>query len=108
MLYEYIETLDLGAFEAIESTGVTKTKAFSTAIMPEILPVYYSYALYCFDINVRHSTILGYVGAGGIGVILRATLQSDHYEQSGMILLVIFIVILSIEAISKAIRRRLA
>ena len=108
MLYEYIETIDLGAFEAIESTGVTKGKAFTTAVLPEVLPVYYSYALYCFDINVRHSTILGYVGAGGIGVILRSTLQSDHYEQSGMILLVIFIAIVAIEGISKAIRRRLA
>lgn len=108
MLYEYIETLDLGAFEAIESTGVTKAKAFTTAIMPEIISVFFSYALYSFDINVRHSTILGYVGAGGIGVILRHTLQSDNYEQSGMILLVIFVAILSIEAISKAIRRRLA
>ncbi|XMB65893.1 phosphonate ABC transporter, permease protein PhnE [Mycoplasmatota bacterium zrk1] len=108
MLYEYIETLDLGAFEAIESTGVTKLKAFTTAILPEIISVYYSYSLYCFDINIRHSTILGYVGAGGIGVILKRTLQSDNYEQSGMILLVVFVAILSIEAISKAIRRRLA
>ncbi|AIO17974.1 Phosphate-import permease protein PhnE [Candidatus Izimaplasma bacterium HR1] len=108
MLYEYIETLDLGAFEAIESTGVTKGKAFTTAIMPEILPVYFSYTLYCFDINVRHSTILGYVGAGGIGVILKATLQSDQYEKAGIIMLAVFFAVLSIEAISKAIRRRLA
>lgn len=108
MLYEYIETIDLGAFEAIESTGVTKGKAFTTAILPEILPVYFSYSLYCFDINVRHSTILGYVGAGGIGVILRATLQSDQYEKAGVIMLSIFIAVLTIEGISKAIRRRLA
>lgn len=108
MLYEYIETIDLGAFEAIESTGVTKGKAFTTAVLPEILPVYFSYSLYCFDINVRHSTILGYVGAGGIGVILRATLQSNQYEKAGIILLAVFIAVLTIEAVSKAIRRRLA
>lgn len=108
MLYEYIETIDLGAFEAIESTGVTKGKAFTTAIMPEILPVYFSYALYCFDINVRHSTILGYVGAGGIGVILKATLQSNQYEKAGIIMLAVFFAVLTIEAVSKAIRRRLA
>lgn len=108
MMYEYIETLDLGAFEAIESTGVTKGKAFTTAIMPEILSVYYSYSLYCFDINVRHSAILGYVGAGGIGVILRAKLQGNDYEEAGLILLALFVTVLSIEALSKAIRRRLA
>ena len=108
MLYEYIETLDLGAFEAIESTGVTKSKAFTTAIMPEILSVYYSYALYCFDINVRHSAILGYVGAGGIGVILRAKLQGNDYEEAGVILVFLFVTVLTIEAVSKAIRRRLA
>lgn len=108
MLYEYIETLDLGAFEAIESTGVTKSKAFTTAVLPEILSVYYSYSLYCFDINVRHSAILGYVGAGGIGVILRAKLQGNSYEEAGVILVFLFVTVLTIEAVSKAIRRRLA
>ena len=108
MLYEYIETIDLGAFEAIESTGVSKAKAFTTAIMPDILSVYYSYSLYSFDINVRHSTVLGYVGAGGIGVILKAKLQGDQYEEAGLILLAIFITVLTIEVVSKAIRRRLA
>ncbi len=108
MLYEYIETLDLGAFEAIESTGVTKAKAFTTAVIPEILSVFYSYSLYCFDINVRHSAILGYVGAGGIGVILRAKLQGNQYEEAGVILVFLFITVLSIEGVSKAIRRRLA
>lgn len=108
MLYEYIETIDLGAFQAIESTGVSKAKAFTTAIMPEILSVYYSYSLYCFDINVRHSAILGYVGAGGIGVILRAKLQGNDYEEAGVILVFLFVTVLTIEAVSKAIRRRLA
>jgi len=108
MLYEHIETIDLSAFEAIESTGITKTKAFITAVMPDILPVYFSYSLYSFDINIRHSTILGYVGAGGIGVILKRTLQGDQYEEAGMILLIVFIVIVSIEALSKYIRRRLS
>ena len=108
MLYEYIETIDLGAFEAIESTGVSKSKAFTTAIIPEILSVYYSYTLYSFDINVRHSTILGYIGAGGIGVILKARLESDVYEEAGVILVAIFITVLTIEIASKIIRKRLA
>ncbi|MDC0558846.1 ABC transporter permease subunit [Candidatus Izimaplasma bacterium] len=108
MLYEYIETLEIGAFEAIEGTGVTKSKAFTTAVVPDILSVYYSYALYCFDINVRHSVILGYVGAGGIGVILQARLQGNQYEEAGLIIVGLFVTILTIEAVSKAIRRRLA
>lgn len=108
MLYEHIETIDLSAYEAIESTGVTKVKAFITAVLPDILPVYFSLSLYSFDINIRHSTVLGYVGAGGIGVILKRTLQNREYNRAGMILFIVFIAILSIEALSKYIRRRLA
>jgi len=108
MLYEYIETVDLGAYEAIMSTGVTKSKAFTTAVFPEVLPVYYSFSLYALDINIRYSAVLGYVGAGGIGYLLRTTLQSRQYGNAGLILIIIFTVIFLIEYISKYIRKRLA
>ena len=70
MLYERIETIDMGAYLAIEATGATKTRAFFTAVIPQIMGTYLSLSLYSFEINIRYAAILGYVGAGGIGVIL--------------------------------------
>ena len=68
MLYESIETIDMGPFEAMEALGADKFRAFWSACVPQILPVYLSHCLYCFEMNVRASAILGYVGAGGLGI----------------------------------------
>lgn len=69
MLYENIETIDLSAYDAIEATGATKSKSFIAAILPQIFPSYLSFSLYSFEINIRFAAILGYVGAGGIGIL---------------------------------------
>ena len=69
MLFESIETIDMGPFEAMEALGANKFQAFWSACVPQILPVYLSHSLYCFEMNVRASAILGYVGAGGLGDI---------------------------------------
>ncbi|KAI3472659.1 hypothetical protein Pfo_031224, partial [Paulownia fortunei] len=66
-LFEYIETVDMGAYEALIATGANAPRAFVTAIMPQILPTYLSTSLFAFEGNVRYAAILGYVGAGGIG-----------------------------------------
>ena len=63
MLFESIETIDMGPFEAMEALGANKFQAFWSACVPQILPVYLSHSLYCFEMNVRASAILGYVGA---------------------------------------------
>lgn len=107
MLYEKIETVDMGPFEAMEAVGATKIQAFIGAIMPQIMPSYFSICLYSFEINVRYAAILGYVGAGGIGLILNEKLAWREYSSVGMILLMLFITVISIEYISKFIRERL-
>ena len=66
MLFESIETIDMGPFEAMEALGANKFQAFWSACVPQILPVYLSHCLYCFEMNVRASAILGYVGAGAL------------------------------------------
>lgn len=71
MLYESIETIDMGPYEALLSMGATTFQAFWTACMPQILPTYLDDCLYCFELNVRASAILGYVGAGGLGILIR-------------------------------------
>lgn len=107
MLYEKIETVDMGPFEAMEAVGATKLKAFIGAIMPQILPSYFSICLYSLEINVRYAAILGYVGAGGIGLILNEKIGWREYDKVGMILVMLFITVVIIENISKYLRERL-
>ena len=107
MLYERIETVDMGPFEAMEAVGATRVKAFVGAIMPQIMPSYLSICLYSLEINVRAAAILGYVGAGGIGLILNEKIGWREYDKVGMILLMLFITVVIIENISKYIRERL-
>ena len=107
MLYEKIETVDMGPFEAMEAVGATRLKAFIGAIIPQILPSYLSICLYTFEINVRYAAILGYVGAGGIGLILNEKIGWREYDKLGMILIMLFITVVIIENVSKYIRERL-
>ena len=108
MLYEKIETVDLGAFEAIQSTGASKGKSFITAVLPQILPSYYSMSLYSFEINIRYAAILGYVGAGGIGFDLDNVMKNIRLnDRVVVILFFILIVVVLIESLSRFLRGRL-
>ena len=107
MLYEKIETVDMGPFEAMEAVGATKVKAFIGAIMPQIMPSYLSVCLYSLEINVRAAAILGYVGAGGIGVTLSNALGLFRYDRASLIIITIFVVVLIIDNLASAIRKGL-
>ena len=107
ILYEEIETVDMGAFEAMEAMGDTKVRAFISAVIPQVLPSYLSNCLFCFEGNVRYASILGYVGAGGLGLILNEKIGWREYDSVGMILLALFFTVFIIETVSRAIRKRL-
>ncbi len=107
-LYEEIETVDMGPYEAMEALGDDKTRAFVSAVMPQVLPEYLSVSIFCFEGNVRYAAILGYVGAGGLGLILNEKIGWRDYASVGMILIVLFFTVLIIEGISQFIRRRLS
>lgn len=107
LFYEQIENADMGAFEAMESIGLTKLQAFRYAIMPQVLPVYLSTSLYCFEGNVRYAAILGYVGAGGIGFLLDDSLKWRDYPSAGVILLALIVTVFAIERTSEYFRRKL-
>lgn len=107
MMYENIETIDLSAYMAIEATGATKSKAFLTAIIPQILPSYLSFSLYAFEINIRFAAILGYVGAGGIGLLFDDRMAWRRYEDVAVLILMLFVVVFTIESLSRYLRRRL-
>ncbi|MGO2082875.1 phosphonate ABC transporter, permease protein PhnE [Vagococcus sp.] len=106
-LFEQIETADMGAFEALEALGSSKSKAFIMTIVPQLLPIYLSTVLFNFEGNVRYAAILGYVGAGGIGMILNENIGWREYPKVGMILIILLITVILIESISKYIRKRL-
>ena len=108
MLYESIETIDMGPFEAMEAMGANKFQAFWSACVPQILPVYLSHSLYCFEMNVRASAILGYVGAGGLGITINERIGWRDYEGLGMVLLTLFVVVVVIEFASEYLRGRLS
>ena len=108
MLYESIETIDMGPFEAMEAMGANKFQAFWSACVPQILPVYLSHSLYCFEMNVRASAILGYVGAGGLGITINERIGWRDYEGLGMVLLTLFVVVVIIEFTSEYLRGKLS
>ena len=108
MLYESIETIDMGAFEALEALGASKFQAFWSACFPQILPTYLSQCLYSFEINIRAAALLGYVGAGGLGILISERISWRRYEDLGMVLLSLFVVVLIIENASQFLRRKLS
>ena len=106
-LFEIIETVDMGPYEALEALGATRLRAFVTAIFPQVLPTYLSVSLFCLEGNVRYASILGYVGAGGLGLIMNEKIGWREYDSLGMILIVLFITVMIIEGVSHALRKRL-
>ena len=108
MMYEAIETIDMGAFEAMESAGGDKFQCFWTACFPQILPTYLSYCLYSLEMNIRAAAILGYVGAGGLGLLINERIGWRDYHGLGMVLLALFVVVFLIENTSQFLRRKLS
>lgn len=108
MLFESIETIDMGPFEAMEALGANKFQAFWSACVPQILPVYLSHSLYCFEMNVRASAILGYVGAGGLGITINERIGWRDYNGLGMVLITLFVVVLLIDFLSEYLRGKLS
>ncbi len=108
MLYESIETIDMGAFEAMEALGASKFQAFWSACLPQILPTYLSQCLYSFEINIRAASLLGYVGAGGLGILITDRIGFRDYEGLGTVLIALFAVVFIIENTSQYLRKKLS
>ena len=107
MLYENIETIDMGPYEAMTSFGANTLESFWTACLPQILPQFFDNCLYCFELNVRNSSILGYVGAGGLGLLISERVGLRQYNDVGMILLTIFVVVMAIDLMNDYIRSKI-
>lgn len=108
IMYEEIETQDLGAYEAMISMGYTRSMAFFKGVIPSIMATYISTSLFNFEGNVRYASILGYVGAGGLGLLINENIGWRDYNRVGTILFALVITVFVIELISRTIRKRLA
>lgn len=104
---ESLEAIDTGPFEAIEAVGGNKLELIRLAVIPGILPAFASYTLYVFEINIRASTVLGLVGAGGIGVVLRTSLDLFRYQNAATTILFTFLLVAIIDFASTRLRERL-
>ena len=107
ILYEQIETVDMGSHEALEALGMGKLSSIRYAVWPQVLPSFLSTVLFCFEGNVRYASILGYVGAGGLGLILNEKIGWREYPRVGMILLALFVAVVVIESLSSWLRSKL-
>jgi phosphonate transport system permease protein len=105
---ERIENVDKGAIEALTTTGATPISIFRHCILPEVLPDFVSFVLYRFDLNVRSASVIGIVGAGGIGFILGLQYQAANYPRLGLIVIATIVTVVIVDTISAKIRKRLA
>ncbi|NOU91852.1 phosphonate ABC transporter, permease protein PhnE [Paenibacillus sp. LMG 31456] len=104
---EAIENLDRGPREALIACGANKLQTLWFAVIPQVLPDFFSFALYRFEINIRSAAILGVIGAGGIGTPLIFALDARSWNRVGIILLGVVVMVTIIDLISGFIRRRL-
>ena len=104
LLYEAIEEIDHNQVEAITATGASRWQVMAYGIVPQILPAFAGIAVFRWDINIRESTVLGLVGAGGIGLQLSASLNVLAWPQVSLILLVILLAVVISEWVSAKVR----
>jgi len=104
LLYEAIEEIDPRQVEAITATGASGWQVMVYGIVPQILPTFAGVAVFRWDINIRESTVLGLVGAGGIGLQLQGSLNTLAWPQVLLILLVILVAVIIGEWISAKVR----
>ena len=104
---EQVEGIDEGPVEAITATGANKFQVIVFGVIPQIVPPFIAFTLYRWDINVRMSTIIGFVGGGGIGFVLSQNIQQLRYRQSSVMMLSIAIVVASLDYVSSKIRAKI-
>jgi phosphonate ABC transporter permease subunit PhnE len=104
---EQVENIDEGPREAITATGANSVQTIVYAVVPQIVPHYIAYIFYRWDINVRLSTIIGFVGGGGIGFVLQRFLNQLLYQQASVMIIAIAVVVTLLDYVSSRIRRRI-
>ena len=104
---EAIEGIDPGPVDAITATGAMRLQVLRYGVLPQVLPLFLSYVLYRLETNIRAATVLGFVGAGGIGFYLQTYLRMIDYPAASTALLVTVAMVMVVDAISSRLRKGL-
>lgn len=104
---EAVESIDKGPVEGVRATGAAPLQEIVWGVIPQVAPLWTSYALYRFESNSRSATVLGLIGAGGVGQVLLDSINAFEYGQTGCIVLVIVVAVSMIDLLSQVIRSRL-
>jgi len=108
MFSEAVESIDPGPIEAITASGARRSQVVMYGVVPQIIPDFLSYIIYHWDINVRLSTIIGFVGGGGIGYYLSQRFNSFEYHKASTAILAIIVVVWALDFLSAQVRKRMA
>lgn len=104
---EAVEAIDPQPVEGIRATGARKLEEIAYGVIPQVLPLWVSYSLYRFESNVRSATVLGMVGAGGIGVVLWEIIRGFYYAETCAVMIIVVITVVALDFLSARIRRAL-
>jgi phosphonate transport system permease protein len=107
LLSETVDAVDTGPIEATRAAGASGVQTTRWAVLPQVLPNYVAYSLYTFELNIRASTVIGIVGAGGIGTLLNTQRRFFQYDNLAVIVIELFVFVFVIELFSIWLRRRL-
>lgn len=107
LVSETVDGVDTGPIEAARAGGANRTQTVRWAVLPQVLPNYVAYSLYTFELNIRASTVIGIVGAGGIGYVLSTQYKFFNWSNVSVIIIALFVMVVVIEFISISLRRRL-
>nr|WP_246221344.1 phosphonate ABC transporter, permease protein PhnE [Phytoactinopolyspora mesophila] len=102
-----IDGINHGPVEAARASGASHVQMLRTAVLPQVLPAYTSFSMYCFELNLRASAVLGFVGAGGIGSVIDFYRSHGQWDRVWGVVVGFLIVVIVVERISMALRRRL-
>lgn len=102
---EAVEAIEPGPVEGVRATGASALQEVIFGVIPQVLPLWISFALYRFESNVRSATVVGMVGAGGIGVILWEAIRGFQFGQTCALLIIIVAVVSVIDIVSQRLRK---
>lgn len=104
---ESIESLNMDAVEAVRSTGASPAQVFFHGIWPAVLPQFVSHHLYVWEFNIRDSTILGLIGAGGLGLLISEAVSLFQWSRLATLILTVVVLVATFDAVSRRIRAAL-
>ncbi|MBM7771419.1 phosphonate transport system permease protein [Actinokineospora baliensis] len=105
---EAMDEVDPGPADALRVSGASEPQVIANAVLPAVVPALIGLLLYRFDVNVRSSLVLGLVGAGGVGFLINQSIQLFEFDEMATYILMVLVLVVAVDLLSAAVRRRLA